>query len=66
MNDLGKPLPLLMAREILRWSAERSNVVAAILHQDASTDGSMLDMTGMQNQLTVIAFAVRVTEMKPQ
>ena len=55
-----------MAREILRWSAERSNVVAAILHQDASTDGSMLDMTGMQNQLTVIAFAVRVTEMKPQ
>lgn len=66
MNDLGKPLPLLMAREILRWSAERSNVVAAILRQDASTDESMLDMTGMQNRLTVIAFAVRVTEMKPQ
>ena len=66
MNDLGKPLPLMMAREILRWSAEGSNVVTAILRQDASIDESMRDMTGMQNRLTVIAFAVRVTEMKPQ
>ena len=66
MDDLGRPLPLLLAREILRWSAEKPNVVAALLRRDASIDESMLDVTGMQNRLTAIAFAVRVTEMKPQ
>ena len=65
MDDLGKPLPLLLAREMLRWSAERPNVVAAALRRDALIDESMLDMTGMQNRLTAIAFAVRVTGMKP-
>ena len=50
MDDLGQPLRLLMAREIVLWSAERSNVVAAVLRQDALIDGSMLDMPGMQNR----------------
>ena len=39
---------------------------AQCLRRDALIEESMLDMTGMQNRLTAIAFAVRVTEMKPQ
>ena len=45
---------------------ERPNVVAAVLHFDALIDESMLDMTGMQNRLIMIAFTVQVTEMKLQ
>ena len=33
--------------------------MAAILPQDALIDESMLDMTGMQNRLSMIAFAVQ-------
>ena len=66
MGDLGKSLPLLMARQIHRWLAERPNVVAAVLRHDALIDELMLDMTGMQYRLTTITLAVRVTEMKPQ
>lgn len=51
MDDLGKSLLLLMARQILLLSAERPNVVAAVLPQDALMDESMLDMTRMQNRL---------------
>ena len=32
MDDLGQPLPLLMAREIVLWSADRSNVLTASLY----------------------------------
>ena len=60
MDDIGKHLPLLLVREILRWKAVQC------LRRDARIEESMLDMTGMQNRLTAIAFAVRVTEMKPQ
>ena len=64
MYDLGKPLLLLMACEILRWSVERPNVVAAVLHQDALIDEWMRDMTGMQNRLTPIVLAVRWTAVR--
>ena len=66
MDDLGKPLSFLTASELLWWSVERPNSVAAVLRQDALIDESMLDMTGMKNRLTVIAFAVRVTKMRLQ
>ena len=44
MDDLCKPLPLLMAREILQWSVERPNAVAVhvVLCKDALIDEWML------------------------